>query len=357
MSLRLVDVSVDIDRKSIIRKVAFEVAPSEIVAVLGPSGSGKTTLLRAIAGLVSLSNGQIFLAGTDITAEPAYRRGIGYMFQDHALFPHRNVAENVEFGLRMAKMRKSARNERSAEVLELVGLGGFQKRDVMSLSGGERQRVALARAIATEPSLLLLDEPFSSLDRSLRERLWADLVKVLALTETACIHVTHDHTEALRSGDRLVVMDEGEVVQLGQPNDLWRTPKTEAIGRIVGPLNAIPVEILGSDELEAPWGVMYYQNLIQGPQPKLGKAKLLVRPDAFEILEQAPSTGQAIEVLVKNRNFLGTHAVLEVELVSPQGNERFDHRLAVLDADLYPSEVGSQIFLSIKEHSITISAT
>lgn len=357
MSLRVEELSVELAGKSIIHRVSIEVNDGEIVAVLGPSGSGKTTMLRAIAGLVPLAQGRIWSNGHDISNQPSFRRGVGYMFQEHALFPHRNVAENIEFGLRMAKMRKPERLGRRREVLELVGLGGFDQRPVASLSGGERQRVALARAIAPKPALLLLDEPFSSLDRALRERLWEDLVDVLVQTNTGCIHVTHDHVEALRSGDRLVVLSEGEILQAGSPLELWRMPNSEAIGRIVGPLNTVPVELLSSEAMVTPWGRTSYQHLLARPAPNTNSAKLLARPDAFEISIPTTSGQGWFGGTVIRRNFMGTHALLEVALDTNARAPDEPNGLLVLETTPSFSELGSRISLKLKDRSVVITAT
>lgn len=186
-------------------------APGEIVALLGASGSGKSSLLRAIAGLERLAGGQIRWDGADVTALPTYRRGFGMMFQDSQLFPTMNVGANVAYGL--AGRPRAEREERVAELLELVGLPGYERRKVTELSGGQAQRVALARSLAPRPRLLLLDEPLSALDRALRERLVGVLATVLRATGTTALHVTHDHGEAFALADRVAVMDAGQLVE------------------------------------------------------------------------------------------------------------------------------------------------
>ena len=204
--------------------VDVDVAGGEVVALLGPSGCGKTTLLRVVAGLVAADGGRVVLDGRDLTGVPAHQRGVGLMFQDYALFPHRDVGANVEFGLRMAGVDAEARRARVAEVLELVGLPGWERRPVGPLSGGERQRVALARALAPSPRLLLLDEPLGALDRTLRDRLVPELGALFRSVGVSVVHVTHDQGEALALADRVVVMDHGTVVQEGSPTELWARP-------------------------------------------------------------------------------------------------------------------------------------
>jgi thiamine transport system ATP-binding protein len=184
------------------------VGTGEIVALLGPSGSGKSTLLRVIAGLLPPDEGRVLWDGTDITAVAAHRRRFGLVFQDHQLFPHRDVAGNVGFGLAVAGRPKAEVRRRVAELLHLVGLEGFEQRSVTELSGGEAQRVALARALAPEPRLLLLDEPLGALDRELHDRLALDLRHLLQELGTAGLHVTHDRDEAAVVADRVVTVDE-----------------------------------------------------------------------------------------------------------------------------------------------------
>jgi thiamine transport system ATP-binding protein len=214
--------------------VSFDVAPGEVLGILGASGSGKSTLLRAIAGLEPLAAGSIYWAGTDLAPVPVHRRGFALMFQDGQLFPHRSVGDNIAYPLVIARADAAARAARVTELLGLVGLPGFGKRRITSLSGGEQQRVALARALAASPRLLLLDEPLSSLDRELRERLATDLRGILTATGTTAIFVTHDQGEALAIADRIGVMDAGRLVQLGDPASLWRHPATERVARFLG---------------------------------------------------------------------------------------------------------------------------
>jgi thiamine transport system ATP-binding protein len=188
--------------------VDLMVATGQVVALLGPSGSGKTTLLRVIAGLLAPDDGRILWDGEDVTAVPTHLRRFGLVFQDQQLFPHRDVAANVGFGLRMAGRPKTEIRVRVSELLELVGLAGFDGRAVAALSGGEAQRVALARALAPEPRLLLLDEPLGSLDRELHDRLAVDLRRLLKQVGITGLHVTHDRDEASTIADRVVTMDE-----------------------------------------------------------------------------------------------------------------------------------------------------
>lgn len=197
-------VTVRFGPRVVLDRVGLEVAPGEIVGLLGPSGSGKSTLLRVVAGLLPPDAGRVLLDGADVTRRPAHRRGIGLVFQDEQLFPHRSVAENVGFGLRMQRTAPADVAARVGELLELVGLAGYGGRGVASLSGGEAKRVALARSLAPRPRVLLLDEPLTGLDADLHDRLVSDIGDVLRATATTAVHVTHDQAEAAALADRVV---------------------------------------------------------------------------------------------------------------------------------------------------------
>ncbi len=242
-TLRITDAHVHFDRTKALDGVDLAVGDGEMVVLLGPSGCGKTTLLRAASGLQPLDAGRIELDGRDLTGQRPDQRGIGLMFQDEVLFPHYDVEGNVAFGLRMAKVPLAERRRRVAEVLELVGLAGFNGRDVATLSGGEGQRVSLARALAPAPRVLLLDEPFGSLDRLLRERLINELRPVLDKVGVTAVHVTHDHHEAFALADRIAVMASGRLLRIGTPEEVWTDPQTAQVARFLGHTNVFDSEV------------------------------------------------------------------------------------------------------------------
>ncbi len=253
--------------------VDLDVAPGEVVALLGPSGCGKSSLLRAVAGLEPVAGGAVTWAGATLAGVPVHRRGFGLMFQDGQLFPHRDVAGNVEYGLRMSHTPRDVRRARVAELLDLVGLAGYGARAVTTLSGGERQRVALARALAPQPRLLLLDEPLSALDRALRERLADDLRAVLTTTGTTALFVTHDHEEAFAVADRVAVMSAGLLLQVAAPAELWRRPASREVAEFLGFQAFLPTGGPGGS--------------VAGGGP--GRAGLLaVAPDGFLVAGSSP---------------------------------------------------------------------
>jgi thiamine transport system ATP-binding protein len=223
-------------------RVDLTLEAGECLALVGPSGCGKSSLLRAVAGLEPLAGGTVMLDGRRIDSVPTDQRPIGLMFQDHALFEHRDVAGNVAFGLRMQRWEAARQRQRVAELLELVGLAGYGSRAIATLSGGEAQRVALARTLAPGPRVVLLDEPLGSLDRSLRERLIDELPEVLAATRTAAIHVTHDQDEAFALGDRIGVMVDGRLLQVGPPAEVWARPVSLEVADVLGHRNVVKVD-------------------------------------------------------------------------------------------------------------------
>ena len=235
VALQLRDVDVAVDTGAVIvRDVNLDVARGEIIALLGASGSGKSTLLRGIAGLESVVSGEVRMHGERVTLTPTHQRGCGMVFQDGQLFPHRTVARNVAYGLESQHWKRPAIAKRVDEMLELVGLAGFGDRMPTSLSGGQAQRVALARALAPSPRVLLLDEPLSALDRALRERLAVELREILQDAGMTAIHVTHDHDEAFTIADRIAVMADGKLEQIGTAEELRSAPASQTVAEFFG---------------------------------------------------------------------------------------------------------------------------
>jgi putative spermidine/putrescine transport system ATP-binding protein len=226
--------------------VDLEVGPGEFFSMLGPSGSGKTTCLRMIAGFEQPTDGRIFLSGADVTGTPPYDRDVNTVFQDYALFPHMSVGQNVEYGLMVKRVAGSARRARAVEALRMVRLEGFESRRPSQLSGGQRQRVALARALVNQPSVLLLDEPLGALDLKLRQEMQLELKSIQQRVGLTFIYVTHDQEEALNMSDRLAVLNQGRIEQVGTPADVYEQPATSFVAGFVGVSNVLEGEVASS---------------------------------------------------------------------------------------------------------------
>ncbi|WP_149178935.1 ABC transporter ATP-binding protein [Streptomyces sp. TRM49041] len=298
--LQLDGVTVRFGARGALDAVDLTVADHEIVCVLGPSGSGKSTLLRVVAGLQRADAGRVLLGGADQAGVPVHRRGVGLMFQDHQLFPQRDVAGNVAFGLRMRGVSRAERAARVTELLDLVGLPGAERRSVAALSGGEQQRVALARALAPSPRLLMLDEPLGQLDRGLRERLVTELRGLFGRLGTTVLAVTHDQGEAFALADRVVVMNEGRIAQVGTPLEVWRRPASEFVARFLGFDNVVAATVSG-EAADTVWGKVP----VPADTPE-GAARLLVRPAGVQLGDPA----DGLRCTVQGRTFRGHHVAV-----------------------------------------------
>ncbi|MBC7251908.1 MAG: ABC transporter ATP-binding protein [Anaerolineae bacterium] len=299
--------------------ISFAVDKGEIVCLLGPSGCGKTTLLRIIAGLETPDSGQVLFEGRDLRDVPVHQRNFGLMFQDYALFPHKNVFENVAFGLRMMHLPRGEIEARVREILELVGLSGFERRDVNLLSGGEQQRVALARSLAPRPRLLMLDEPLGSLDRTLRERLMNELRVILKSVGVTALYVTHDQEEAFAVADRVIIMNRGRKIQEGTPQEVYRHPATEFVARFLGLTNLLPGRVVGVDkgrvEVETEIGHLKIGDWGGHWQPGM-EATVLIRPEAASPGECPPGGDNTISATLTELSFRGGYYRLVVRHAS-----------------------------------------
>jgi len=279
-----------------LESATLDIARGETLVLLGPSGCGKTTMLRIIAGLEAPDEGgKIVFDGKDVTKVAIERRNVGMVFQSYALFPNMSVAENIGYGLRIRGVPREERAERVAELVTLTNITGLENRRIDQLSGGQRQRVALARAVAIRPGILLLDEPLTALDAALRERLRSELNRLLRALGTTAIYVTHDQSEAMELGDRVVVMSGGAIAQIGTPREIYFAPRTRFVAEFIGAANIIesPVE---SGHLVLPGG----RQPIADPIDR-GAVIAMVRPEAIRLVEpgSAPLSG-TIDSIVFN---------------------------------------------------------
>lgn len=328
--------------------ISFDLGRHELLALVGPSGCGKSTLLRSIAGLETIDRGTIVL--NDVTVDagghhtPPEKRSIGLVFQEHALFPHLTVADNVAFGVRRRLGRAPARN-RVAEMLELVDLAGYQNRYPHELSGGERQRVALARALAPHPDLLLLDEPFASLDPNLRAQLRNQVVGALRATGTPAIFVTHDQTEALAIGDRVAVMRGGHIEHLDSPVTVFHAPANRFVGAFMGEASFLPITVADRSSFTA-------LGPVEADTPPGPDAVAMVRPD--DVIFEADDGGEAEIVAAEFRGVswcytirlagedvvLSTMSHLAPQSIGTRGRVRLTpgHRQIIIDETPTPEE-------------------
>jgi len=285
--------------------VELTIARGEFFALLGPSGSGKSTLLRTVSGIETPDEGSVWLAGRDVTHVPAYRRPVHTVFQNYALFPHLSVSDNVAFPLRVAGLSRSERRRRALQALTWVRLEEFADARIQTLSGGERQRVALARALVDEPEVVLLDEPLSALDPHLRVATLEFLKDVQARLHATYLYVTHDREEALRAADRVAVLNNGRLEQVGRPEELYHSPATAFVASFVGPINWLPgsregnkVRLAGSDALLA----------VNGQTPETtGRVRIGVRPEDLRLGDAGPLPGRVVQ-----RQFAGASVVVRV---------------------------------------------
>ena len=263
-----------------LRDVSLTLEPGTTTTLVGASGSGKTTLLRCLSGLLRPDSGEILFDGRDVGPVPAERRAVGVVFQSYALFPHLTVADNLAFGLDVRRTRADARARRVAELAEELGLEGLLQRRPAEISGGERQRVAVGRALAYRPVLLLLDEPLAALDPNLADSVREALARAIAAERTTVLLVTHDRADALRLGDRVALLREGEVEQYGSPRDLYRRPRSEYAANFFGPGALWEVEAQSEGS-----GVVAVTPLgrISLPGARPGRLRLIVRPEALSI--------------------------------------------------------------------------
>ncbi|MDY3059905.1 MAG: ABC transporter ATP-binding protein [Fusobacterium sp.] len=286
-----------------IEKIDFSIEKGELISLLGPSGCGKTTLLNIIGGFLKPDNGKIYLEDRDITDIPPEKRDISTVFQSYALFPHMNVLENIKYGLKYKKLTKKEQNELALEYLKIVGLDGYEKKSIQELSGGQQQRVALARALVLYPKVLLLDEPFSNLDAKLKISMREELKELQKNLKISMIFVTHDQEEALSISDKVVVMNNGRIEQIGTPEEIYYSPINEYVANFIGKSNFI---------------------LKDG-------AKKLIRPENIKIEKNQKGNWEVI-----NKEFMGAYTILKIRngieelYVNIQGEKGREYKLGDL---------------------------
>jgi ABC-type Fe3+/spermidine/putrescine transport system ATPase subunit len=290
--------------------VDLAVREGELLSLLGPSGCGKTSTLDTIAGFVQPDAGRVLIDGADVTGEPAWRRGLGLVFQSYALFPHMTVAENIAFGLRERGVPRREVSGRVAEALALVRLPAAGPLRPGQLSGGMQQRVALARALVIRPRVLLLDEPLAALDRKLREEMRAELREIQRAVGITTVFVTHDQPEALGLSDRIAVMNAGRIEQLGTPREIYERPATRFVADFIGASTVVEALAVDARTVELPGGARLAVRLAR-PHPPGGRVDLLIRPERVEVGGGGANT---LAARVASVMYLGDHTEVRLEL-------------------------------------------
>ncbi len=317
----------------------LDIARGETLVLLGPSGCGKTTMLRIIAGLeVPDEAGKVLFDGKDMTRVPIERRNVGMVFQSYALFPNMSVAENIGYGLKIRGVAKAERAARVAELVALTNITGLENRRIDQLSGGQRQRVALARAVAIRPGVLLLDEPLTALDAALRDRLRGELNRLLRALGITAIYVTHDQSEAMELGDRIVVMSKGMIVQIGSPRDIYFTPRNRFVAEFIGAANIIEASV-EDGHLVLPGGRQPITS-----QVNLPVAVAMVRPEGIHLTD---ASSAALAGIVDSVSFNGDRQRL---VVSGAANKL----LTVEVSNTVLARVGERVGLSIAAEAVRL---
>ena len=312
----LKDIVVDFDGERILDELSLDIHDKEFVTFLGPSGCGKTTTLRVIAGFITPKSGNVFFDGKDIASVPPYKRQVNTVFQKYALFPHLNVYENVAFGLRLKKLPEETIRPKVLEMLETVGLRGFERRSINQLSGGQQQRVAIARSLVNQPRVLLLDEPLGALDLKLRKEMQLELKRLQREMNITFVYVTHDQEEALTMSDTVVVMNKGNIQQIGSPQDIYNEPRNAFVAKFIGDSNIVD-GIMEKDFLVS-FGGQEFACVDRGFKPR-EPVQVVIRPEDVDIVP--PSAGK-LTGLVREVIFKGVHFEMHVDV---EGKEWLIH--------------------------------
>lgn len=340
------NIVMNFDDQLVLKNVSLDIKENEFVTLLGPSGCGKTTLLRILGGFLEPTDGQVIFDGEDITSLPPYKRELNTVFQKYALFPHMNVHDNIAFGLKIKKMSKDVIEQKVMKMLKLIGLEGYEHKNVTLLSGGQQQRVAIARALVNEPKVLLLDEPLGALDLKLRKEMQYELKRIQQEVGITFIFVTHDQEEALTMSDKIVIMKSGEIQQIGSPQEIYNTPVNRYVADFVGESNIIPAKML--DDYLVRFDDQDFECLDHG-FAKNEAVDVVIRPEDLVIVpaEDGVLTGTVDSVLFK-----GMHYETVVETVpgtSVTVNMRIVKNNEVISADGKEKISANDFFVDIED--------
>ena len=334
----LKDIVVDFDGERILDELSLDIHDKEFVTFLGPSGCGKTTTLRVIAGFITPKSGNVFFDGKDIASVPPYKRQVNTVFQKYALSPHLNVYENVAFGLRLKKLPEETIRPKVLEMLETVGLRGFERRSINQLSGGQQQRVAIARSLVNQPRVLLLDEPLGALDLKLRKEMQLELKRLQREMNITFVYVTHDQEEALTMSDTIVVMNQGYIQQIGTPESIYNEPENAFVADFIGDSNIID-SVMIRDKLVSFLGKKW--DCVDTGFGENKPVDVVIRPEDVILKEEGAGT---LDGVVSHLIFKGVHYEMEV---MAGGFEWLVH-----STSMFP--VGTKISISVDPFNIQI---
>ena len=334
--IELKGISKTFEDNLVLDNINLSIKENEFLTLLGPSGCGKTTTLRIIAGFEESDRGELLFNGTDISALPPYKRQVNTVFQKYALFPHMNIYDNIAFGLKIKKLSKSEIDKKVKDILKLISLEGFEKRNIESLSGGQQQRVAIARALVNEPKVLLLDEPLGALDLKLRKEMQLELKKIQKRLGITFIFVTHDQEEALTMSDKIVVMNKGKIQQMGTPEDIYNEPANAFVAGFIGESNIFDGIML--EDYKVKFSNKIFECVDKGFSQN-ENVDIVIRPEDIKIVSADKGM---LKGIVKSVIFKGVHYEIEVE----EGNNKWilhNTKSAEVDSiiglDIYPEDI------------------
>lgn len=348
--LQLLNVSKTYEDQPVIRGINLQVVSGEFLTLLGPSGCGKTTTLRLLAGFEQPDEGEIRMDSTDITKLPPYRRDLNTVFQSYALFPHMNIFDNIAFGLRMKKMPHVTIKQRVTEMLTLIQMNEYARRKPDQLSGGQKQRVAIARALVNQPKILLLDEPLGALDLKLRKQMQGELKQLQPKLGITFIYVTHDQEEAITMSDRIAVMNNGTIEQIGTPEEIYNHPRSRFVASFIGEANHLEARIMSvsEDAMQVKWLDCQFAVPVDSYYKEQSSVHLAIRPENLKVLHQAEDCALAIPGKILERTYAGAFykTIVSVERMNLVVHEAPEH--------VFPSKKGEDVYVSWMPHKMMV---
>lgn len=338
------------ENQEVIKNISLNVNKGEFLTLLGPSGCGKTTTLRIIAGFENLTSGSVLLEGQHVENKQPNERNVNTVFQNYALFPHMNVFDNIAYGLKIRRVNKIEIKKKVMEMLSLVQLEGYEKRKIDQLSGGQKQRIAIGRALINNPKILLLDEPLGALDLKLRKQMQVELKKLQKKLRITFVYVTHDQEEALNMSDRIAVMNEGIIEQIGSPEDIYERPKTKFVAGFIGESNLIKTKIKKIDEEKISVQIGEYEmnvNYKNYDNLNSKESYILIRPENIKYTRVKPQFG--LKSIIKEHSYIGSIIKTTMELESGQ-------EIIVCDYDKKKDliEIGSEVWMYFAPEDVVI---